>query len=76
MTENPEPEPTPQLTSREFEVACRLAVGVTNRKIADELGIAVKTVDSHRMNLMHKLKIENNVKLAHLAIRNGWVELL
>lgn len=66
----------PELTDREREVALLLAVGKTNKEIAAELGgISVKTVDTHRGHLMKRLQCRNNVELARLAIRLGYVTL-
>jgi DNA-binding CsgD family transcriptional regulator len=65
--------PFPQLSDRERAVALRLSLGKTNREIADELGISIKTVDTHRLHLMRKLECRNNVELARLAIREGYV---
>lgn len=42
------------LTSRERQVLQLIAEGLTNRKIAEKLGLAVKTVDTHRMRLMKR----------------------
>lgn len=67
--------PFPTLTAREREVAHRLSVGRRNSEIAAELDISVKTVDTHRAHVLKKLLVRNNVELARLAIRNGWVEL-
>lgn len=64
-----------QLTPREMEVARALAYGLPNRKIAAELGISIKTVDTHRAHVLRKLAVRNNVQLARLAIRRGWVIL-
>lgn len=70
----PTPAPTrawPELSNREFEVAQQLAIGKTNREIAEALGISIKTVDTHRGHLLKKLGCRNNVALARLAIRDG-----
>lgn len=63
------------LTAREMEVAVALAVGKTNREIADDLRISTKTVDTHRGNVLAKLALRNNVALAHFAVQQGWIEL-
>lgn len=63
------------LTPREKEVAHALALGDTNAEIARRLKISQKTVDTHRTHVMKKLDVRNNVKLAHLAIGLGFVEL-
>lgn len=63
----------PELTPREREVATLLAVGEPNREIARALGCSVKTIDTHRGHVLRKLHCRNNVDLARLAIRRGYV---
>jgi DNA-binding NarL/FixJ family response regulator len=62
------------LTSREREVVRLLASGETNRAIALKLGISVKTVESHRANVMRKLELQSIVDLVRYAVRNRLVE--
>ena len=62
------------LSKREFQVLCYLASGMTNRDVAQDLGISVKTVDTHRGHLLKKLALRNNADLARFAIRNGYVD--
>jgi len=69
----PDEEKLARLTKREREVAHTLACGLTNREIAKACGISIKTVDTHRLNIMHKLELHNNVALAHFMIRAGLV---
>lgn len=73
---NPEPRPRafPNITDREREVAFKLCDALTNQEIADELGLSIKTVDSHRSRLIKKLGVKNNVALARLAMRQGWID--
>ncbi|HNN00943.1 MAG TPA: helix-turn-helix transcriptional regulator, partial [Turneriella sp.] len=47
----------------------------TNRDIADELDISVRTVESHRANLMHKLDLENVQELVAFALKQGVVSV-
>lgn len=63
------------LTDRELEVAKYLAIGMNNHEIAKELDINVKTVDTHRLHVLKKLKLKSNVHLVHYAIRFGWLEV-
>lgn len=65
---------TSALTTRELQVAKALCLGWKNRAIADELGISVKTIDSHRINIKRKLFVVNNVELARLFWRAGIVQ--
>jgi DNA-binding CsgD family transcriptional regulator len=53
----------PQLTSREREIAVLAARGHTNKQIADELVLSVRTVESHLLNACQKLGVENRRKL-------------
>ena len=66
------PAGTP-LTPREREVLQLLAEGKTNKEVAAALGIGLKTVETHRMNLMAKLGLHSVVDLVRYAIRNGIV---
>jgi two-component system response regulator NreC len=58
-------------TPRETEVISFLAQGRTNKEIADLLGIAVRTVETHRAKLMLKLGFHSLADLIHYAIRHG-----
>jgi len=57
------------LTVREREVMKLLAEGNTVRKVADLLGVSVKTVEAHKFNLMRKLDIHNKAQLVTVAIQ-------
>ena len=59
------------LTSREREVVQRIAEGQTTKEIAAHLGLSIKTVESHRINLMRKLDIHETATLVRYAIRRG-----
>ena len=63
------------LSKREFEVMCFLASGMTNREIAEQLGISVKTIDTHRGHVLKKLQLRNNSDITRFAIRHGFVRL-
>jgi len=63
------------LSKRELEVMCFLATGMTNREIAEQLGISVKTIDTHRGHLLKKLQLRNNSDITRFAIRHGLVQL-
>ncbi|MEQ8925726.1 MAG: response regulator transcription factor [Fulvivirga sp.] len=64
-----------ELTSREFEVLQQLAMGKNNHEIADELFISVRTVETHKANLMSKLDLKNAVDLVKYAIKNKIIEI-
>lgn len=65
-----------KLTSREKEVIRLVAEGCRNREIADHLGISVKTVETHRANIMNKLNLRGTVDLVHYAIREKLVKVM
>jgi len=62
------------LTDREREVLQLIAEGLSSKEIAAMLGVSLKTVDSHRSNLMEKLDIHKVSGLVRFAIRAGLVE--
>jgi DNA-binding NarL/FixJ family response regulator len=59
------------LTPREREVLQLMAEGKSSRQIADHLNISIKTVETHRMQIMHKLEIYSVAELTKYAIREG-----
>src|SRR5437764_872814 len=64
----------PRLTPREREVIQLLAEGHRNRKIAQKLGISIKTVETHRTTLMRKIGVKSIVELVRYAVRNHLTE--
>jgi len=68
-----EPPPVP-LSARETEITKLLAQGHSNKDVARQLGISVKTVDTHRTNLMRKSGLHSITELVRYAIRHGLVE--
>ena len=63
------------LTNREREVLQLLAEGRANREIAEDLSISVKTVETHRSNMMNKLGLDSKTDLVKYALRKGWAML-
>jgi DNA-binding NarL/FixJ family response regulator len=59
------------LTKRELEILKLIADGVTNKKIAGQLSISVKTVETYRSRIMQKLDLHSTADLIKYAIRNG-----
>lgn len=57
------------LTDREREVALRVAAGKLNKQVADELGIAIRTVEVHRARAFAKLRLRSAAELATLLER-------
>lgn len=67
--------PQSQPTAREAEVIRFLAEGKSNKEIATALGIAVRTVETHRTKVMSKLGLHSLTELVHYAIRNKMVHI-
>ena len=67
--------PFDALTDREREVLVRIAQGLSNQQIANELVISIKTVNRHRENIMAKLNLHSRVELVHYAIEKGLIDL-
>jgi len=63
-----------QLTPREKEVLILITKEYTNQEIANELFISIRTVDTHRRNLLEKLSAKNTVGLVKYAIKKGLVD--
>ena len=66
----PEVHKGDDLTPREREILQLIAEGKATKQVADLLGISVKTADTHRTNLMRKLKLHSTAELVRYAIRN------
>jgi DNA-binding NarL/FixJ family response regulator len=63
------------LTNREREVLQLIAEGNTTKEIAALLGVSIKTVETHRQQLMNKLKIHSIAGLTKYAVREGLTSL-
>ena len=63
------------LTDREREILKLVAEGFTNREIAQSLYISVKTVDTHKANIMEKLKMHKRNELVRYAIEKGIMQV-
>ncbi len=66
--------PLDSLSMRELQVLRRLAMGHTNREIANAYHISIKTVDTYRSRLLKKLGLRNNAELSRFAIQNRLIE--
>ena len=62
-----------RLTARELETLSLIAEGRTNKEIAELLSLSVSTIQSHRLNLMRKLKAHDRTELVRYAIREGLI---
>lgn len=67
--------PLDLLSTREFQVLRQLALGHTNREIAETYCISTKTVDTYRYRLLKKLNLRNNAELSRFAIQNKLIEV-
>jgi DNA-binding NarL/FixJ family response regulator len=71
----PEPKEAKSLTAREREVLQLLAEGNVTKEIAEKLHISVKTVETHRLQIMDKLEMHTIAELTKYAIREGLTSL-
>ena len=70
----PVPKPL-ELTRRERDVLIGIAEGLSSREIAERLGVGVRTIETHRENLMNKLHIHSVAGLTRFAVAKGLVSL-
>jgi DNA-binding NarL/FixJ family response regulator len=64
-----------ELTPREREIVKLIAEGYTNQQIADLLHRSVKTIESHRSNILRKLGIHDSIELVKYAVRKKLIEI-
>lgn len=69
------PNPVSVLTKREVEILKLLADGKSNKEIGKMLFISSRTVDTHRSNILKKLKAKNNQELVKISIQAGLVSV-
>ena len=62
-----------RLSDREKGIIRLLAEGMASKQVAAQLGISVHTVNTHRCNLLRKLRCKNTLELTALALRQGWI---
>ena len=67
--------PLEQLTSRQREILQLIGEGKNTKEIAFDLEISIKTVESHRLQLMERLRIHDVPGLVRFAIRTGLVSV-
>jgi two-component system, NarL family, response regulator NreC len=73
-TEIKQVSPYSLLTTREREILQLTAQGMSNAEISAHLFISPRTVETHRTNMMHKLKLHNNAQVMQFAIQNKVVD--
>ena len=74
-TNGASPHKETDLSSREKEVLAIIANGLSNKEAATQLGLSVRTVETHRENIMRKLDIHNLAGLTKYALANELIEL-
>src|SRR3990170_5469489 len=73
QVEKPTSSALSALTSRQYEVLQLLAEGKTTREIAQQMSLSVKTIESHRQQIINKLNIRSIAGLTKYAIREGLI---
>ncbi len=74
--EKPQPmRPENLLTKRETEIVSLLARGKSNKEVATELNISLRTAETHRANIMNKLQLHSVQDLVRYAVKNKLIEL-
>jgi two-component system response regulator NreC len=63
-----------RLTSRETEIMQMTALGHSNKEIAQNLSISVKTVEAAKARAMEKLDLHSRAAIVQYALLNGWLE--
>ena len=64
----------PTVSEREKHVLRMMAIGHSNKEIADELKISIRTVEVHKANAMRKLKLRGRIDVVRFAILRGWLQ--
>ena len=75
QTPKKEEEKIIDLTRREKEIITLFALGMSNKEIADKLFISIRTVESHKNNIMNKLELKSTVDLVKFALKNNYIAL-
>lgn len=76
LLKQPQPSPISKgetLSEREHIVLKQVSQGYANKEIAAQLGISIKTVETHRARAMNKLALDSRVDLVHHALKQGWL---
>ncbi|MBL7062518.1 MAG: response regulator transcription factor [Dehalococcoidia bacterium] len=70
-----EKEPTEVLSEREMDVLRLVTKGLSNKDIADELCLSIRTVQGHLGNIFNKLQVGSRTEAVVRALKEGWVAL-
>ncbi len=68
-------EVSTELTSREVEIVKQFTEGLLYKEIADKLSISIKTVETHKANIMRKLELKSTAELVKYAIKKKIITL-
>lgn len=63
------------LSEREVEILNYITIGMSNKEIANLLGIRYQTVKNHVNSILRKLDVEDRTQASIYALRHGWVRL-
>lgn len=66
--------PHPVVSDREESVLRAMALGYSNKELASELGISIRTVEVHKTNAMRKLGLKGRIDVVRYALLNGWLK--
>lgn len=64
----------PDPSEREKEVLRLIAVGYSNKEVAGQMSLSVKTVEVHKANAMRKLKMRGRIDIVKFAVLQGWLD--
>jgi two-component system, NarL family, invasion response regulator UvrY len=62
------------LSDREFQVMRLIAAGKKSSEIAEELAVSVNTINTYRVRIFEKMKMQSNVELSRYAVEHGLIE--
>jgi DNA-binding NarL/FixJ family response regulator len=71
--QSPKHELRGDLSSREEEVLRLIALGYSNKEIASQIDISVRTVETYKCRLMEKLEMNSRADIVRYALRQGWL---
>jgi DNA-binding NarL/FixJ family response regulator len=67
---------TAELSEREADVIRLIAQGYSNKEIAAQLGLSIKTVETYKSRAMEKLGLDSRVAIVRYALQRGWLQQL
>jgi DNA-binding NarL/FixJ family response regulator len=67
---------TAELSEREADVIRLIAQGYSNKEIATQLGLSIKTVETYKARAMEKLGLDSRVAIVRYALQRGWLQEL